>query len=204
MTPFLFASDPAGRRGAREVTRGLIAVLDTLSAGIVLWDPCGGPVHLNAAMSGIRARSTAGGGAWPEVERFAAGCARALGPRPPTETRAVTLLAEADIQMGGERVQLRAHLLRLSMFGRDSLVLVTLEQSAGSAVADAARWVRAGLTTQQMRVAKLLAEGLSNEQLAAALSVSPHTARNHTQQVLRKLGIRSRAQVGARLHQIAG
>ena len=56
-----------------------------------------------------------------------------------------------------------------------------------------------GLTTREMQVAMLLAEGRSNEDVAAALQVSPHTARHHTQHVLAKLGVHSRAQAGAKI-----
>jgi DNA-binding NarL/FixJ family response regulator len=56
-----------------------------------------------------------------------------------------------------------------------------------------------GLTPREMQVAMLLAEGGSNEDVALALNVSPHTARHHTQHVLAKLGVHSRAQAGAKI-----
>lgn len=43
----------------------------------------------------------------------------------------------------------------------------------------------------------LLAEGMSNAQVAEALGVSSHTARHHTESVLLKLGVHSRAAAGA-------
>jgi DNA-binding NarL/FixJ family response regulator len=56
-----------------------------------------------------------------------------------------------------------------------------------------------GLTPREMQVAMLLAEGRSNEDLASALKISPHTARHHTQHVLAKLGVHSRSQAGAKI-----
>jgi DNA-binding response OmpR family regulator len=56
---------------------------------------------------------------------------------------------------------------------------------------------RFGLTDRQVTVARLLAEGVSNLELAERLGVSEHTARNHTFQVLAKLGTSKRARVGA-------
>jgi DNA-binding NarL/FixJ family response regulator len=56
-----------------------------------------------------------------------------------------------------------------------------------------------GLTPREMQVAMLLAEGRSNQDIASALDVSPHTARHHTQHVLAKLGVHSRAQAGAKI-----
>jgi DNA-binding NarL/FixJ family response regulator len=56
-----------------------------------------------------------------------------------------------------------------------------------------------GLTPREMQVAMLLAEGRSNFEVASVLKVSPHTARHHTQHVLAKLGVHSRAQAGAKI-----
>jgi DNA-binding response OmpR family regulator len=54
-----------------------------------------------------------------------------------------------------------------------------------------------GLTPRQLDVAKLLAEGRTNQEIAEALGTSFYTARNHAEQVLRRLGVASRAAVGA-------
>jgi DNA-binding CsgD family transcriptional regulator len=56
-----------------------------------------------------------------------------------------------------------------------------------------------GFTRKEVKVAILIAEGLSNEAVAAALSISTHTARHHTERVLAKLGLRSRSRVKAAL-----
>lgn len=56
---------------------------------------------------------------------------------------------------------------------------------------------RYGLTDRQVEVARLLARGMSNAEIAEALGLSTYTARNHTEQVLLKLGASTRARVGA-------
>jgi DNA-binding NarL/FixJ family response regulator len=56
-----------------------------------------------------------------------------------------------------------------------------------------------GMTPREIEVAMLLTEGCSNRTIAHRLGVSPHTARHHTQRVLVKLGVHSRAEAGARL-----
>ena len=53
------------------------------------------------------------------------------------------------------------------------------------------------LTAREQEVAILLAEGLSNAAVAEALGVRTHTARHHTESVLLKLGVHSRAAAGA-------
>jgi DNA-binding NarL/FixJ family response regulator len=56
-----------------------------------------------------------------------------------------------------------------------------------------------GMTSREIEVALLLAEGCSNRTIAHRLGISAHTARHHTQRVLVKLGVHSRAEAGARL-----
>jgi DNA-binding CsgD family transcriptional regulator len=57
------------------------------------------------------------------------------------------------------------------------------------------------LTLKEERVAHMLAARKTNEEIAAELCVSPHTARHHTERVLIKLGIRSRKDVVAVLQE---
>jgi predicted ATPase/DNA-binding CsgD family transcriptional regulator len=51
------------------------------------------------------------------------------------------------------------------------------------------------LTRREIEVARLAAQGLTNRQIAAALSISEHTAANHVRKILGKLGLRSRTQI---------
>ncbi len=67
-------------------------------------------------------------------------------------------------------------------------------QSRGAYLQD-----RYGLTRRELEVATLLAQGRTNTAIANALHISTHTARHHTQRVLGKLGVHSRAAAGAKL-----
>ena len=58
---------------------------------------------------------------------------------------------------------------------------------------------RYALTARQAQVALLLAEGLTDKQVAARLGVSGNTARRHAEGLLRKLGVRTRAAVALKL-----
>ena len=53
------------------------------------------------------------------------------------------------------------------------------------------------LTAREREVAVLIAQGLTNRDIAQKLVVSERTAENHVQHVLNRLGLRSRAQVAA-------
>jgi len=53
------------------------------------------------------------------------------------------------------------------------------------------------LTGRELEVAELVAEGLTNQSVARRLSVAPRTAEAHVENIRRKLGVRSRAQIAA-------
>jgi DNA-binding CsgD family transcriptional regulator len=51
----------------------------------------------------------------------------------------------------------------------------------------------AGLSQTQRTVARLVSQGLTNQQIARRLFRSPHTVNYHLRQIFHKLGINSRA-----------
>ena len=51
------------------------------------------------------------------------------------------------------------------------------------------------LTPQELQVARLVAEGLSNKEVAAQLFLSPRTIDAHLRGVFAKLGLKSRTQL---------
>nr|WP_280507397.1 helix-turn-helix transcriptional regulator [Nocardia flavorosea] len=53
------------------------------------------------------------------------------------------------------------------------------------------------LTKRERQVADLVAQGLSNKQIAAKLVISQRTAQSHVEHILTKLGFSSRAQIAA-------
>jgi DNA-binding CsgD family transcriptional regulator len=68
---------------------------------------------------------------------------------------------------------------------------------------DTSGW--AALTTSELTVAGLVAEGLTNREVAERLFVSPHTVNSHLRHVFSKLGINSRVELArlARDHEMA-
>jgi serine/threonine-protein kinase PknK len=53
------------------------------------------------------------------------------------------------------------------------------------------------LTRREQEVALLVARGLTNRQVSTELGISERTAANHVARTLRKLGLRSRAQIAS-------
>jgi len=54
------------------------------------------------------------------------------------------------------------------------------------------------LSTRESEVLRLLTEGLTDREIAGALAISPRTVESHVSNVLRKLGVRNRAEAAQR------
>jgi DNA-binding CsgD family transcriptional regulator len=65
---------------------------------------------------------------------------------------------------------------------------VTVQRHVPAPAHDAEARERFGLTAREIEVARLVAEGLTNQELADRLGVSFFTARNHVERLLPKLG----------------
>jgi DNA-binding response OmpR family regulator len=69
---------------------------------------------------------------------------------------------------------------------------------------DAELRARYGLTDRQVAVARLIAEGCTNAELASRMGLSFFTVRNHAEQVMAKLGVGNRSAVAPLLHEPVG
>ena len=85
---------------------------------------------------------------------------------------------------------------RGSQLGLDEAVRFALEENAdpGPALAPSAP---SPLTRRELEVADLVADGLSNPEIAARLVISVRTAQGHVENILRKLGFNSRSLIAA-------
>lgn len=79
------------------------------------------------------------------------------------------------------------------------VVVVALEPSFRVPLQDAELADRYRLSAREIEVARRIAAGEKNDAIAAALEISPHTVRRHTEAILRKLDVASRQQVADRI-----
>lgn len=75
------------------------------------------------------------------------------------------------------------------------VVAYALGERSGDAAAEANDTALSQLTRREREVAELVAEGLSNKEIAAKLVVSLRTAEGHVERILTKQGFRTRAQI---------
>jgi DNA-binding CsgD family transcriptional regulator len=97
--------------------------------------------------------------------------------------RALALYTEVGAAWDARRV--RSRLRTLGVRRR----LVTAEPETSG-------W--AAMTTSELTVARLVAEGLTNREVAERLFISPHTVNSHLRHVFAKLGINSRVELARR------
>jgi len=187
----------------RVGARGMLAELvGTLAEGVAVLDQRGRVVYENPAFRRLVADEPAA----RELERA---CVQ-LGARLlalPAHRRSKSRSEEPigpgarALRTAAAAYQLRGGCVGPGVLGRGPMALVVLERTTpGRESYD--RWrARFGLTPRELAVSRLLAEGRSNEEVARQLGVSIHTARRHVEHVLLKLGVHTRAAVGAKLRE---
>jgi DNA-binding NarL/FixJ family response regulator len=183
----------------------LTSWLDAARDGLALFDADGRPLHRNPALNAMLA-------AEPERARIvhalsAAGSrAAALTRRDPTAPRiaatnhaSVTPLFRELRTAAGQYRLAATHLASIAGRSDAPLILVSLTRGDRKTRSDGELQTRFRLTKREVEVARLLASGLRTGPLATTLNISVHTARRHTERVLSKLGIESRAGVAEAL-----
>jgi DNA-binding NarL/FixJ family response regulator len=119
------------------------------------------------------------------------------------EAARTRLLYGARLRRAGRRIAAREQ-LRAALDAFVAMDLTAWAQRAADELAATGATARPRrplaaepLTSQETRVALLVARGLSNREIAAALFLSPKTVEHHLASVFRKRGFRSRTQVAA-------
>lgn len=146
-----------------------------------LLETAGDPNSLLTAMASLAAEFTAVG------ER--ARKSTTVTPLPTGDRTTVT---------SGGRYRLQGSSLRPGTVGPGPAVLVLVRGTRRRLPDPRDLADRYGLTERQAQVARLLALGASNEEIALRLGISAHTARHHAQSVLERVGTRSRKAIGLR------
>jgi LuxR family transcriptional regulator, maltose regulon positive regulatory protein len=105
----------------------------------------------------------------------------ALG-RPDQAQREIEAAVENFREIGAEAERARAETM-----------LETLRKTSATSLAEAANGPLGALSRRELEVLDLVAKGLTNRDIAARLVLSEHTVNRHVANILRKLGMNSRA-----------
>ncbi len=171
--------------------------LDTLEQGLAFFSASLSLVYANRALLRVLDTDLGGAALRQEIQLFAISLwclveVRAWGQEEIAEQVAAWATADASHR-------LQASYYGIDLFGCGPSVLVSLEVPTSDPLSDQVLHQRFGLSKQQARITRFLVQGQSNTEIADRLSISPHTARHHTERILQKLGIHSRAEVPSRV-----
>lgn len=177
----------------------LKALLDAIPEAVLMFDAEGGLVHANpraAELFGMPGSSGAGSQVRTEAQRMAWTLA-ASAQR--SATASASAPANREVRADGRVYRLRGTLATGWMPAGEPGVLVTAAYELVNPLTDLELRSRYGLSAREVEVARLVATGLSNQEVAERLGVSYFTARNHVERLLSKLGVANRSRVGALL-----
>lgn len=198
-----FRAGVASCIGSIASRHSIARMLDSLTDPAILFDLAGEQVHANQAMArlpgsvdGTRLRTEAQRLAWSlgaAARRRSQGKLAQPWAALDTGDDAQTV---RSVRIGASVYRLRGTIVGEQLLGAESAVLVTVSASATEPLSDDALHTEFGLTTREIQVARLIAEGLSNNEIADRLGVRFFTARNHVERTLAKLRVASRHRVG--------
>lgn len=173
--------------------------IDRLSDGAALFGPRGRRLlHVNVVLSQILAEDPEADRLRGEVE-IAARAAGALLGGPADLAEAVAASGVRQIRTSAGSHEIHASVVGAEVSAQDRAIVVVVERRGLSLPRPEEIAARFKLTPRESEIALLLARGLPDRRIAEELVISWHTVRRHTERVLRKLGVGSRGEVGARL-----
>jgi DNA-binding NarL/FixJ family response regulator len=159
-----------------------------------------GDLSAYAALLAGRARGAGGDDAKAALLEEAVARYAELG-FPLEEARARLALASAQAASGSPLAVASARSARRAFdelgARRDADSAAALLRGLGVSGRETTRGTREELTSREREVLELVAEGLSNAEIASRLVIAPKTAEHHVGRVLAKLGARSRAEAAA-------
>ena len=163
----------------------------------------------NVAIAG-RCRGITAAESSAAVEAFEDALAAHVDAEDPFESARTRFLFGARLRREGQRTAAREQ-LRIAHEAFTQMDLTLWARQAADELAATGATARRRepdseepLTSQETRVALLVARGLSIREVAAALFLSPMTVERHLSSVFRKRGFRSRTQLAGTYARLAG
>ena len=175
----------------------LLTLIDESSDGLALYDANHRLLHRNRALDRMVVEDHSPEALLDATTRIARSFANMM-QRGSGRAEDLDGAFERVVESGGRRWVLRATRAD-SVFGRDAATLVRVRPQAAPIMSEAQLARRFGLTRREAEVASLLGAGASNKEIMTRLGITEFTARRHTENVLRKLGIDSRGKVAGKL-----
>lgn len=187
------------RAASRTLHAALIGLLDVIDLPLLVCRSDGTEPYHNRALVRLLENESPAEDLIAEMGRLAEELYAEMNSAPLS-----TNVQRRDVKTPTAWYSLRASMAPPDLFPPHGAVLVAAERlrpELSALPGPETLRARYDLTRREAEVALLLAEGLSNDQIAERLFVSPHTTRRHTENVLGKLGLCSRKALALKLFQ---
>jgi DNA-binding CsgD family transcriptional regulator len=171
-------------------------LLDGLAAALFVCDETGRVLHQNPAAARMLKVEPEYNRLRAEVERVAAALMSLRTARTKTRPDWPGSACVREVRTASGRYRLRGNFLGSGMLG-SAVVVVSVDRLSAKPFSDDALRTRFRLTPREITIAQLLARGRTNAEIARELGFTVHTAERHTEHILMKLGVHSRAAVAS-------
>jgi DNA-binding CsgD family transcriptional regulator len=168
------------------------SVMDVAGQALVLFDLSGRQLRTNPVMQRALAQDPERSRVETSLRQVAAAVMAASAPDQSGQEGNRLDGRRLEIATSTAAYRLRGNLVGYNALGHPRAIMVSLNRVAFEIPASDSLRTRYGLTVRELQVASLIMHRLSNTEIARMLGISPHTARHHTENVLAKLGVRSR------------
>jgi DNA-binding CsgD family transcriptional regulator len=176
-------------------------MIDAMSEGCAVFDDSMRLLHRNAALAMMPATPAGELSLLSGMRSCAQGLMSVRGSNGSLRDLAST---HASVLLDGATYCIRATFIECG-FATSRMILVTTNTTRARPHARQTAVKQAFcLTAREAEVARLLNVRRSNHEIARELGVSEHTARHHTENVLRKLAVKSRREVSAIFRELDG
>jgi DNA-binding NarL/FixJ family response regulator len=191
-------------RSAAELSQlepRLATVIDVLPDGVAICDTSGRIIQRSVVLAALLAADAEAPRLVAEICRVAAEATCLTGRRGTAAFCKIPCDASAlrEVRTATRLYRLHARHIGCGSLGPEAAVVVLVGRLGTPDPAPAELCERYALTRREVQVARLLARGRTNAEIARALGLSTATARHYTEHVLAKLGVHSRAQVAIAL-----
>lgn len=177
--------------------RLFLEVLDSLGAGLAFFSCEGALLHGTSPLGRMLAQPPDGPMLQLEVQRFASDLSGMLETRAVRGQQGLKPLSERRVAGRSGLYRLQGSYVGTYVFDAPGTILVRLECPTEDPLSTDVLRSRWRLSERQAVVAQLLARGRTNEEISATVAISPHTVRRHTEQIMLKVGARTRAEIAS-------
>jgi DNA-binding CsgD family transcriptional regulator len=174
----------------------LCAALDDIDRGFIIVSARGSIIHVSSACGRLLASDREHKKVRDMAVHAAGELVRRSRPRRSTPERDANASLIREVRTSAAWYRLSPALLGSEVVTRDACAIVAIETVGASPMTNDALRGKFRLTMREIEVARLIAAGKTNREVADALSIRPNTAWRHTERVLAKLGVHTRSAVG--------